>query len=69
MVKKTYTIVPENEEITISYPEDEEDFGINPSKLLTFYEEGYDYQWDIQQRCNGRTIQFVKLLPRERITK
>lgn len=62
---KTYTIVPENEEITISYPEDEEDVSISPSKLLTFYEEGYGYEWDIQQRVTGRNIQFIKLLPTE----
>lgn len=61
--EKTYTIVPENEEITVSNPEDEEDFGINPSKLLNFYKEGYDYQWDIKQNIFGRTIQFVKLIP------
>ena len=62
---KTYTIVPENEEITISYPEEEEDVGISPSKLLSFYEEGYGYEWDIQQRVMGRNIQFIKLLPTE----
>ena len=62
---KIYTIVPENEEITVSYPEDEEDVSVNPSKLLTFYEEGYGYEWDIQQRVMGRNIQFIKLLPSE----
>ena len=61
--EKTYTVVPENEEITISSPEEGEDFGINPSKLLNFYNEGYDYQWDIKQNVLGRTIQFVKLIP------
>ena len=61
--EKTYTIVPENEEITISNQEDEEDFGINPSELLNFYKEGYDYQWDIKQNIFGRPIQFVKLIP------
>lgn len=62
---KTYTIVPENEEITISDPEDEEDIDISPSKLLSFYEEGYGYEWDIQQRVMGRNIQYIKLLPTE----
>lgn len=62
---KIYTIIPENEEITISYPEDEEDLSVSPSKLLTFYEEGYGYEWDIQQRVMGRNIQFIKLLPTE----
>ena len=31
--EKIYTIVPENEEITISNPEDSLDFGVNPSEL------------------------------------
>ena len=60
---KIYTIVPENEEITITYPEDEEDVSVNPSKLLSFYEEGYGYEWDIEQRVMGKKIQFIKLLP------
>ena len=60
---KTYTIVPENEEITISYPEEEEEVSISPTKLLSFYEEGYGYEWDIQQRVIGRNIQYIKLLP------
>ena len=62
---KLYTIVPENEEITISLPEDEEDLAFNPSKLLSFYEEGYAYEWDIAQRVMGRNIQFIKLYPAE----
>ncbi|MFQ3341071.1 MAG: outer membrane lipoprotein-sorting protein [Flavobacteriaceae bacterium] len=60
--EKTYTIVPENEEITI-ITEKGDDFGINPTELLNFYKEGYDYQWDIKQSIFGRPIQFVKLLP------
>ena len=63
--KKTYTIVPENEEITISTVEEEDDFGINPSKLLYFYKEGYAFQWDIKQNVMGRNIQFIKLIPIE----
>jgi len=63
--KKTYTIVPENEEITITSVEETEDIGINPSKLLYFYKEGYAFQWDIKQNVMGRTIQFIKLVPTE----
>lgn len=58
-----FTIVPENEEITIAQKEEDEEFGINPKKLLRFYREGYDYHWDISQRVKGRNIQFVKLIP------
>ena len=64
--KKTYTIVPENEEITITSVEETEDIGINPSKLLYFYKEGYVFQWDIKQNVMGRTIQFIKLVPTEK---
>ncbi len=62
---KTYTIVPENEEITITNPNEGEDFGINPSKLLVFYKEGYTFHWDIKQNLLGRLVQFVKLIPIE----
>ncbi len=58
-----YTIVPENEEITITQADQEEDFGINPNELLRFYKEGYDYHWDISQRVKGKNIQFIKLIP------
>lgn len=63
--KKTYTIVPENEEITITSVEETEDIGLNPSKLLYFYKEGYAFQWDIKQNVMERTIQFIKLIPTE----
>ena len=62
---KLYTIVPENEEISVTQVDEEEDFGINPKALLQFYKEGYDYQWDINQKIKGKTIQFVKLVPTE----
>ena len=57
-----YTIVPENEEITVTKPQEEDDFGINPRELLQFYKEGYDYHWDIIQKVKGKNIQFVKLI-------
>lgn len=65
---KIYTIVPENEEITVSSPEESEEINVNPSQILNFYKEGYDYQWDISQRVMGRNIQFVKLIPSEENT-
>ncbi len=63
--EKIYTIVPENEEITIASPEDvaEEEGAITPSELFNFYKEGYNYSWDILQNVSGRKIQYVKLTP------
>ena len=59
---KVYTIVPENEEVTIE-DRSEDDNTITPSKMLTFYRDGHSYQWDIMQNVQGRKIQFVKLIP------
>lgn len=58
-----YTIVPEDEEVTISKNDTSEDAGITPSEMLTFYEKGYTYKMDITQNVKGRKIQFVKLIP------
>ncbi|QLG46805.1 LolA family protein [Costertonia aggregata] len=60
--KKVYTIVPENEEITIEEKSEDEN-AITPSKMLTFYKEGHNYEWDVLQNVQGRKIQYVKLTP------
>lgn len=60
---KIYTIVPEDEEVTISNYNEEEDIDISASKLLTFYEQGYTNKMDVVQTVKGRKIQFVKLIP------
>jgi len=61
--KSIYTIIPEDEEVTISNYDQREDKEITPSKMLTFYEKGYRYKMDILQNVKGRKIQFVKLIP------
>ncbi len=59
---KVYTIVPENEEVTIE-DQSEDENAMTPSKMLTFYREGHNYAWDILQNVQGRKIQYVKLTP------
>lgn len=59
---KVYTVIPENEEVTIEDKSDDPD-AFSPSKLLTFYKQGHAYAWDIEQNIEGRKIQFVKLTP------
>ncbi|WP_416854450.1 LolA family protein [Flavobacterium sp. XS2P12] len=61
--KKTYTIVPEDEEITISTVNEKDDNAITPSKMLTFFNSGYKYSMDIVQDIKGRKIQYIKLVP------
>ena len=58
-----YTIVPEDEEVTISAYNPQDDKEITPSRMLTFYEKGYNYKMDVEQDVKGRKIQFVKLIP------
>jgi outer membrane lipoprotein-sorting protein len=61
--RKTYTIVPEDEEITISSFNEKDDNAITPSKMLTFFNSGYKYSMDILQDVRGRKIQYIKLIP------
>jgi len=61
--KKVYTIVPEDEEISISKFDDKDANAITPSKMLTFFNYGYKYTWDILQNIKGRKIQYIKLIP------
>ncbi len=62
--KKVYTIVPENEEVTIEDKSQDEN-SFSPSEMFTFYKKGYDYAWDILQKVNGRDIQYIKLTPKD----
>lgn len=59
---KVYTIVPENEEVTIDDLAEDEN-SMSPSKMLTFYRTGHNYVMDILQNVQGRKIQYVKLTP------
>ena len=61
--KKIYTINPEDEEVSISKLDEKDDAAVTPSKMLTFYNTGYKYTWDISQNIKGRQIQYVKLVP------
>lgn len=61
--KTLYNISPEDEEVTISSENTEDENTITPSKMLSFYENGYNYSMDIIQDVNGRKIQYVKLVP------
>ena len=60
--KKIYTIVPDNEEVTIEDKSNDKDT-VTPSKMLTFYRKGHTYTWDILQNVQGRKVQYIKLVP------
>lgn len=60
---KTYTIIPENEEVNISDADVDMDNTFTPSKFYSFYESGYVYAMDELKQSGGRNIQYVKLTP------
>ena len=61
--KSLVTISAEDEEVTISSNNTTDENTITPSKLLSFYKEGYTYNMDINQNIMGRKIQYIKLIP------
>jgi len=60
---KLYTISPDDEEVTISTQNPDDESTITPNKMLYFYEEGYNFEMDIAQYVGRKKIQYVKLVP------
>ena len=60
---KTYTIIPENEEVNISDADVDPENTFTPSKFYSFYESGYNYAMDELKNIDGKKIQFVRLIP------
>ena len=60
---KTYTIIPENEEVNISAASDDNEDTLTPQKFYTFYKKGYSYSLGNKKQIKGKNIQFVKLIP------
>jgi outer membrane lipoprotein-sorting protein len=67
--KKIYTIVPEDEEVTVSNHDDNDTNAMSPNKIFTFFKKGFKYSMDIKQSVNGKTIQYVKLTPSSIVDK
>ncbi|TCP24682.1 outer membrane lipoprotein-sorting protein [Tenacibaculum skagerrakense] len=62
--KKLVVINKEEKEVTITNGDlEEEDGFIYPSKLLTFYKDGYNYKMGEIKNNNGRQVQYVDLTP------
>ena len=66
---KLYSISPDDEEVTISSQDPEDETTITPNKMLYFYEEGYYFEMDESRFIgNGqfrKKIQYVKLIPKD----
>ena len=60
---KTYTIIPENEEVNISDADVDSENTFTPSKFYSFYKSGYTYAMDEVKSTDGKKIQFIRLTP------
>jgi len=60
---KTYTIIPENEEVNISPADVESINTITPAKFYSFYKSGYTFGMGDSKNVGDKNIQFVKLTP------
>ncbi len=70
--EKLYTINPDDEEVTVSTEDLDEESTITPNKILTFFEDGYEFKMDITQDVTvvdyyeqrvQKLLQYVKLVP------
>ena len=70
--EKLFTINPDDEEVTISTEDLDEESTITPNKILTFFEEGYEFKMDITQdvtvldyyeQRTRQLLQYIKLIP------
>ena len=59
-----HTINADKEEVLIEPLSNGFDEGLSPSKIFSFYNQGYRFEWDILQPLyGGRKIQYIKLIP------
>ncbi len=60
---KTYTVMPENEEVNVSNTDIDDKNLVTPSKFYSFYKSGYTFDMGKKKKIKGKNIQFVKLVP------
>lgn len=61
--KKIFLIIHEDEEVIIQKPSENSEDTLTPSKMFSFYKNGYTYKMGELKTLNGVKIQYVKLRP------
>ena len=61
--KKIYLIIHEDEEVIIQSKTKASEEALTPSKMFSFYKNGYTYKMDELKTIKGIKIQYVKLRP------
>ena len=62
---KIYTIIPENEEITVTSKSDESEFDFDLISMMNYYNDNFDFKYDITQQVESKEIKYVKLIPKK----
>ena len=62
---KIYTIIPENEEITITSMSDESEYDFDLMGMMNYYNDNFDFKYDITQQVESKEIKYVKLIPKK----
>ena len=60
---KMYLIIHEDEEVIIQNTDDNEEESLTPSKMFSFYKNGYSYAMGPLETVKGIKIQYVILTP------
>lgn len=61
--EKIYLVVHEDEEVIIQSPSENDEDTFSPSKMFSFYKNGYTYEMGTLKNIKGIKIQYVKLTP------
>lgn len=64
--KTQWTYVPENEEVNVTEPTDEELQAINPYNFLNFYKKGYSYKFGQTKKFMGKDIHEIQLVAQKK---
>lgn len=60
---KIYLIIHEDEEVIIQSPSESDEETLTPSKMFSFYKNGYTYEMGDLKNIKGVKIQYVNLTP------
>ncbi len=61
--KKIYLIIHEDEEVIIQKPSKDSEDTLTPSKMFSFYKNGYTYKMGDLKTIKGVKIQYIELTP------
>ena len=61
--KTVWTYMKDASEVTVADADDEMNEMMDPSKLFTIYEEGFDYQFIEEKTVDGVPVYIIDLIP------